>query len=784
MNIMILLKNGIKKHRGVIIGLFVLQFLISFSLITALTVYTNSGNYVSHEMKRLGYGNITAWVSNLNGVEGLVAEIESLDSVDHVGVQPLIFSGYSINGTHSDDEGQLIAYTPDQYAYKLLDNNLRDYHQDNMTIEKGEIYISPAMKSVYDVDTGDTIRFELSRSGDVKEFTVKGFFEDPFMGSSMIDMKSFLINPADFNDVSEQIKQISDFDVLARAGNMLHVFKSETSNLAPTEFNMQVNMQTSLGTYTEFVYTSSSIYGFMLILQNVLTGFLCAFVVVLLMVSIIVMRHSISNTIELEFRDYGILKTLGYTSFHLKFTQVLQYLTGIIGGMGAGLICSGLLAHEVSELMVTSTGMLMSTELPLLSCIVGLLLILIIVTLFIILKVNMISRISPVQTIKGEIGNSKVNLLPKNILPKRLLLFRLAMRQVLTAKKRYLGIGVVAVLLVFFISIVQRMDSWIGPKGEGLMDSFSVADHDIGVEPKKDVDMKQIEKIISSYADIENTYEVAMQPVMVNGVNYTANVLDDPSWFHVLSGNHNVWDDEILITEYVSQDLGVGIGDTLTVAHDGKSEVYKISGIYQCANEMGANIGMNREAYSKIGDASAYIWCHHYILSDHLRNDEIMKELQDKYKTDVAVHTNSWSGLDGIVSTMHLIIWMMYIIVITFIFIVILLTGNNLMRGEQRDLAIYKSIGYTSNKIRFAFVLRFGIVVAIGSFIGVLVSMVTADSIITALLKQFGIGGLNTKFDILNSVMPAIIVILCFMIFAFMISHKTRRVDVVSLMKY
>jgi len=780
MNIAILLKRGIQKHRGVIIGLFVLQFLISFSLTTALTIFTNSGSYVRHEMERLGFGNITAWVSNVNGVEGLVAEIESLDSVQHVGVQPLIFSGYSIKGTHSDDEGQLIAYTPDQYPYKFLNESMRGYH-NSTSIDKGEIYISPAMKSVYDVDIGDTVRFELSRTDDIKEFTVKGYFEDPFMGSSMIDMKSFLISSSDFEELSDQISQISDFNVLAREGDMLHVFESRTSNLSPTDFNMQINTQTNLGSYTEFVYTSSSIYGFMLILQNIFAGFLFAFVAVLIIVSIILMGHSISNTIELEFKDYGILKTLGYTSKHLKAVQILQYLSGIISGMIAGLIGSIFLAGTVSALTITSTGMLMSTEFPYFRCIVALLLILVILSSFIGIKINMISHISPVQIMTGEISNIKSAIKIKNTIQRKCLSFSLAMRQLLSEKKRYFGICIVSTLLVFFIAVVQRMDTWIGPNGEGLMDTFSVADHDLGVQPMRDVDMDGIERIISSYADIEDTYEIAMQGVMVNGVNYTANVLNDSSWFHILSGKTCVEDNEILITEYVAKDLSVKIGDTLTVAHNGKSKDFKISGIYQCANEMGANIAMNREAYSKIGDINSYIWCHHYILSDHSMNDEIMKKLQNTYRTDIAVHTNSWSGLDGIVSTMHLIIYLMYVIVIIFIFIVILLTGNNLLRAEQRDLAIYKSIGFTSNKIRMAFTFRFGIIVAIGSFIGIVISNVTADSIISVLVKMFGIGEFHVKFSLINSIMPAVFVTIIFMVFAFLISHKIKKVAVVDL---
>lgn len=62
------------------------------------------------------------------------------------------------------------------------------------TVGQGEIYISPAMKSGFEIGIGDTIQFELTRKNEYIRFEVAGYFEDAFMGSSMIDMKSFLIS--------------------------------------------------------------------------------------------------------------------------------------------------------------------------------------------------------------------------------------------------------------------------------------------------------------------------------------------------------------------------------------------------------------------------------------------------------------------------------------------------------------------------------------------------------------------------------------------------------------
>ena len=42
-----------------------------------------------------------------------------------------------------------------------------------------------------------------------------------------------------------------------------------------------------------------------------------------------------------------------------------------------------------------------------------------------------------------------------------------------------------------------------------------------------------------------------------------------------------------MLTEFVAADLGVGIGDTVTVGGGAGNMPYRVFGIYQCANDMG-----------------------------------------------------------------------------------------------------------------------------------------------------------------------------------------------------
>lgn len=403
MGLISLLKAGVRRQKGSIAGLFILVFTVSVTLVMALTVYINSSRYVSQEMSRLGYGDITAWVSNVDNLNKLTKEIDSLSDVEKVGIQEAGFADYTINGIQSDDEGQMLVYDSERYPYKFLNNNLGGY-EEVTEVGKGEIYISPSLQMKYNVKIGDEVHFKLSRNGEEKVFNVKGYFEDPFMGSSMIDMKSFLISETDLTEVKNILSKTSDFNVLGRQGAMIHIFQSSSSKLSPSNFNESINKGTNLSQYTEFVYSDSLIHGFMLILQNIFTGFLSAFVVILVIVSMIVMGNSISNSIEQEYKDIGILKSIGYTSWDLRLVQFLQYVLGIMSGMILGFVFSIYVVNMAAGLTITSTGLLIPTTLPYGRCMLAFLIILCVFALFIYVKTVKIIKISPLRAIRGNTG--------------------------------------------------------------------------------------------------------------------------------------------------------------------------------------------------------------------------------------------------------------------------------------------------------------------------------------------------------------------------------------------
>lgn len=774
MEMKILWKAYVRRHKGSLAGVFALLFIVSVSLVTVLTVWDSSVRYVREEMERLGFGDLTAWVSKVPDITQLTDEIDSLDTVEITGVQKLIYSEYEADGQESDSEGQLVVYEPENYAYRIFLDDLSGYQAGGAVIYSGELYAPISLQSMFGAEIGDEISFPIARNGVEQTFIIKGWFEDSFMGSSMIGMKSFLICNGDYEEIARKLSA-SGIDGLARDGFMIHIFKNKDSEVSIAGWNAMLNQETQLSQFAEFTHSRSAIEGFMLTLQYVFTGFLSAFVLVLLLVAMVVLGHGISGAVERDTMDMGALKTVGFTTGHLQKVQAVPHIFVILAAVISGVLAAPFVAEGAAFATLTTTGLLFPVRFPFWLCLLSLFPLMLLLLGFIFLKVRKIGEITPVEIIRGTMGKASKKKRVRFPVRSMGLSFFLALRQLAAGKRRYLNVGVSALLLVFFASFMGYVDSWLGADGKGLMDAFNPADLHIAAQPMGEATSEDVERTIMEYTDITDSYMLAMPGVSVNGVDYTANVITEQERFHILSGRTGLEADEIVLTEFVAADLDVGIGDTVTVGGGTGSMPYRVSGIYQCANDMGANVGLSREGYAKIGRETAGMWCVHYFLEDVSMQQEVMLALEGLYGGDVYLHENSWPGLFGILSAMKWLMLFMYAVVSVFVFVVTALSAGRLLAMEQKDLGIYHAIGFPPDRLRLSFSLRFGIVSGAGSVLGSLLAILFTDPLVAALLRQFGISNFSGKPSALNIMIPIVTVTGLFMLFAWLDAEKIRK---------
>ena len=436
-----------------------------------------------------------------------------------------------------------------------------------------------------------------------------------------------------------------------------------------------------------------------------------------------------------------------------------------------GLLAASPLAGLVSRTTITTTGLRFPSRLPVFLCVLGMLLIIAVLAGFAAWKLRKIQRITPQRAIRGEAGGLRWEPKGGTVIRGEGLALQLAFRQLLAEKRRYVGACLVAVLLVFFASLTGRMNAWLGPEGKGMMDAFNGRSGywcaDIGR-----TGCRRNGTNCSVLWRSHRSLPIGNASVSVEGTNYTANVITEPERFHISRGRTCIAEDEIVLTEVLAADLGVSLGDTVNVRGDMSSGEYTVSGIYHCANDMGANLGMSREGYLRIGQDDARIWCYHYFLADPEQKTALTEMLENTYGGDVHVHENSWPGLYGILTAMQGLLLVMYGLIAIFVLVVTVMTGQKLLVAEQKDIGIYRAMGCSPALLRRMFAFRFGIAALLGAMIGTILAVFLTDPIVSAVMRLAGISNFSSYPTWGSIVLPGAVVTLLFVGFAYLAGRK------------
>ena len=226
------------------------------------------------------------------------------------------------------------------------------------------------------------------------------------------------------------------------------------------------------------------------------------------------------------------------------------------------------------------------------------------------------------------------------------------------------------------------------------------------------------------------------------------------------------------MTDLVANELNVGIGDSVSLSVDGREQEFIVSGIYQCANDIGANFGVTKEGFESFQDEEGrgkeyYIL---YRLQDSSAVEEIIETLQQTYGERITVEGNTWSGTDAIVLTASALM-------VVFILVTVSMTGSKILYKEQHDLGIYKSLGFLSGKLRLAFALRFGIVAFLGSAAGIILSIYLTDPLADRILRVCGISHFTSHPSLLYMLVPGFVVCALFLVFAYLAAGKVKKVE-------
>ena len=269
----------------------------------------------------------------------------------------------------------------------------------------------------------------------------------------------------------------------------------------------------------------------------------------------------------------------------------------------------------------------------------------------------------------------------------------------------------------------------------------------------------------------------------MNGVKTLGLIFDNEEGFNIIQGRAPKYDNEIAVTEFIAQEQGIQIGSEVTLKIDNNEYKYMVVGIHQSVYEGGHCLAMTLEGAKHLDEETAIdMVC--FSLKDPSQAEAIGGDLMrncSSYVINVDANEKAISQdplLNTIIDAMKIFI---YSFSIVFTLVVVLLVCKKAFLHEKTDIGIYKAIGFKVSSLRLQFATRFLIIALLGAIIGSVLSLCFSNPLLTVLIRNAGVASFRMSFNFLTFFLPVMLLVICFFVFAYLVSRSIKKVHVKSL---
>ena len=328
MELLLLMKANFRKKKAIFISIIILTFIVSISFISMINVNKNISNRANEALNDFNIGDLNVIINDLNTSDELINSVNNMDIVEKVDVINSVAGGININGTVERSNVFFTEYAPDKHPFKVYDDSLNKFVKDPLPLEEGEIYVPISFVDLYECEIGDKIT--LSFNEESKTFSIKAFIEEPLMGTSSIGIKMVFINNNDFNNlykkryIESDDSSISDENVLI-GWNIVCIDKDKGNDMSMGQLKKEVNNSTQIIDLAFSSLSKEQSINYTSMFVNLISGIMYVFIIILFIATLIVMGHSITSTIEMDYVNLGILKSQGFTKRALRMYFLYQY---------------------------------------------------------------------------------------------------------------------------------------------------------------------------------------------------------------------------------------------------------------------------------------------------------------------------------------------------------------------------------------------------------------------------------------------------------------------------
>ena len=707
---------NIKKAKSSTFGVFTLLLVAAMLLNIGVTML-DVGNFFDHEMERLNAPHI-AFAQNYN-LEGN-PKIEFLQN--HNNVTNVSYSRALLN------MGSVRDHTDTPFVGTVIFISYDNELEGNQAI----LPLGTFLLSGHEVGNNFGVDF----GGQVLHFTL----QDTFIHHLLDNPNAF---PRGFYTAYEYFNYLWSLPQHAKSQYYLiyaTLYDASGINSLISEYFV------AFSEHGIFSYTIDEAREARIMIPSVIAIFLFAFSVILIVVSIVVIRFRIVNSIEESMKNIGVLKSLGFQSRTIISAYVMQFeiIALVAGVVGAGLsiVVTPLLA-TISEPML---GLYWVTGFNPLLCIISVVAIVGIVSLFVYLSASFrVRTLFPITALRGGLKNHnfvKNHLsLSKFYAP---LNMQIALKAILQNKKQAVAMVIISTALTFSaafgVMVLYNMQintrAFIGMVGGEMFET-----PDIVITVTEDND--QVRNRLISHPNVESLYRFDFDTlIMINGILTRASVFEDANMFSdqfVLEGRIPIYANEMAINRPSAIEFGAGVGSWLYINEEKflvTAIARDIEGVFNPGAVFTAEAGRNLMPDFEFTHYAIVLNDHGYVKAfdeyvqynfSHIVPATFSVEIQGDMIMDAIAPPFTMVSSVIVVSVFFVIIMVLYLIIKTTIL------------RSKKDLGIQKAMGFTSFMLMKQIAFSLTPVIFVGAAFGIVLGFVFINPLLGQLMIGIGL---------------------------------------------
>ncbi len=779
-----ILKKDLKRKRAmnVILLVFIIlaSMFVSSSVNNIITVTTALDSYF--EMANVP--DYFAASADKSTDKDIYKALENASAIDEFRIEEVAYMSQS-NITR--DGKPLNASGGSQMLQSDRDMALNYFLDDGSILEsvpKGKVYATCFAEKNAGLKVGDKITIEIE--GISRELTFAGSFKDAVCGSEMMGMTRFIMNGEDFDEY------MSDETVKNMYGGKLCYI--HTSDLDKTLSQIS-------DISDSFIFTGDrDLLNLSYVFDMIVTGIILVVSLILIIISFVVLRFTITFTLSEEFREIGVMKAIGIRDIKIRGLYLTKYAALSVIGAGIGLIFS----YPFGEMLMSlsSKSMIISSSNTAFINVICAVLVAAVILLFCLGCTGRVGKMTPIDAVRnGQTGERfrKKSLMSLGRSKLGTTAF-LAANDVVSSPRRY---GIITLTFFLCMSLLIILSNSVTTLKSGkLLKYFSIADCHIFADTGDDYMKFMTEggrEELKKYLDeaertlaengmpAECMQEFFINPTIRHG-EYESKILTfqgtgtTMDMYEYTDGTPPQNNGEIALTTLAAKTLKANIGDTVIMSVPTGEREYIVTALYQSMN----NNGTAARLYTE--DDINYIITSGYNsmqikFTDSPDDEEIsrrIEKIKDIYPGFATVKTaDEWvTETTGVAEALDAVKKMSTLLTVILAALITVLMERSFIAKEKAEIALMKAIGMRNSKIYAHHTARFLIVVAaaviVAELLGMPLTKLCIDPVFGMMGLEMGIEYLQDPVEIY--IIFPVIILASTIAGAFFTSLYTRKI--------